>query len=108
MSCDLPDAAKRYRKILADLRGTLQTDISPARQCLKTLLGSVRLVPSASGDHLEAELHHNPEGFLSLPLTRSSDESKTGQLTHSNIMGNSPFKARLVAGVVSLPDISTN
>lgn len=87
----LPDAAQRYRNIVNDLSRALQTDIAQARQCLKTLLGQVRLVPSPSGGFLEAELRHSPDGLMALALK-----------------GNSEFKARLVAGAVSLPAISTS
>jgi site-specific DNA recombinase len=77
----LPNAAERYRKLINNLGSALQTDIGFARQCLKTLLGCVKLVPSTTGSFLEAELRHSPEGLIKLAL--------------NNDIG---FKARLVAG----------
>ena len=65
----LPNATERYRNIVNDLGRALQTDIGQARQCLKTLLGYVRLVPSTTGSFLEPELRHSPEGLLNLALT---------------------------------------
>ena len=60
-------------------RVTGQADVGHARQCLKTLLGFVRLVPSSAGRFLEAELRHNPEGFMRLALNdKGADE---GSLT---------------------------
>jgi site-specific DNA recombinase len=78
----LPNAAGRYRKLVGDLGRTLQTDTGHARQCLKTLLGIIRLVPAASGGFLEAEMRHSPEGLMRLAL--NNDEA---------------FKVFLVAGV---------
>jgi hypothetical protein len=77
----LPNTAERYRKMVDELGRSLQTDVGYARQCLKTILGYVRLVPAASGRFLEAELRHSPEGLMTLTLN-----------------GNSGFKARVVAG----------
>ena len=75
----LPNAAERYRKLVANLGQNLRTDINYARECLKTLLGQIKLVPSTTGSFLNAELNHNPEGLMELALTNE-------------------FKARLVAG----------
>ena len=80
LTATLPEAAKRYRKLVDNLGNALQSDICHARRCLETLLGSIRLVPSRSGRYLEAELRHNPEGLITLAL-------------------NKDFKARMVAGV---------
>jgi site-specific DNA recombinase len=82
LTTTLPEAAKRYRNLVADLGKTLQTDIGYARQCLKTLLGFVRLVPASAGGFLEAELRHSPEGLMRLALNN-----------------NIGFKARMVAGI---------
>lgn len=77
----LPDAIKRYKNLVHGLDKAMETDIGRARLSLKALLGDIRLVPAASGGHLEAELSHNPEGLMRLAL-----------------QGNMGFKAGLVAG----------
>ena len=81
LTATLPQAAKRYKKLVADLKSTLEANTSHARQCLKTLLGTIRLIPSATGRFLEAELRHSPEGLLRLAL-----------------QDNIGFKVRMVAG----------
>lgn len=68
----LPNAAKRYRNLVNNLGRSLQTDITHARECLKTLLGYVKLVPSNTGGFLNAELRHNPEGLINLALEGDS------------------------------------
>ena len=80
LTSTLPDAAKRYRKIVSNLGMALESDISHARRCLESLLGSIRLIPSSTGRHLEAELRHNPDGLVKLALNKEK------------------FKVRLVAG----------
>ena len=77
----LPDAAQRYRKLMANLGGALERDTGRAREGLKTLLGFVRLIPASSGGFLEAEIRRSPEGLMRLALQE-----------------NIEFKARLVAG----------
>ncbi len=81
LTVTLPDAAQRYKRLVADLGKALQTDIGYARECLKSLLGAVKLVPASSGGFLEAELHHNPDGLMRLAL-----------------QGDFGLKARVVAG----------
>lgn len=83
LTATLPEAAKRYRKLVGNLGNALQSDIGHARRCLESLLGTIRLVPSRTGRYLEAELRHNPEGLITLAL-------------------NKDFKARMVAGVATL------
>ena len=81
LTATLPEAAKRYRKLVGNLGNALQSDISHARRCLETLLGSIRLIPNRTGGYLEAELSHNPEGLLKLAINREE------------------FKVQMVAGV---------
>ena len=75
----LPRAAERYRAMVSSLGRALCTDVAQARGCLKGLLGQIRLLPSAGGDYLEAELRHSAEGLIKLAM-------------------GDPFKARVVAG----------
>ena len=62
---ELPRAAEHYKALVGNLRKTLQRDVTHARQCLKTLVGSVRLLPHVGG-YLQAELRHSAEGLISL------------------------------------------
>ncbi len=59
----LPKAKSRYQTLLVSLRETLMRDIAEARECLKTLLGVIKLIPQADG-HLAAELQQSFEGML--------------------------------------------
>ncbi len=63
----LPNAAQRYRAMVRSLGQTLYADVNRARECLKALLGQIKLLPAANG-YLEAELRHNAEGFIKLAL----------------------------------------
>jgi site-specific DNA recombinase len=65
LPCLLPRAAERYRALVKDLGSTLQRDVAQARHHLKTLLGTINLVPQPEG-HLVAELRHNREGIAHL------------------------------------------
>lgn len=56
----LPSAAERYSAIVSNLSQSLYTDVAQARQCLKELMGQIRLVPSANG-YLDAELRPTPK-----------------------------------------------
>ena len=76
----LPRAAERYRGLVDNLGKALYTDVAHARQCLKALLGHIRLLPSATNKrHLNAELRHSLEGLMQLGF-------------------NNDCKVRLVAG----------
>lgn len=93
----LPNAAKRYRNLVNNLGRSLQTDITHARECLKTLLGYVKLVPSNTGGFLNAELRHNPEGLINLALEGDSKvRLVAGDRNGLNL--TDPIKVRLVAG----------
>lgn len=63
----LPNMAEQYRAMVGSLGKTLYADVGRARECLKALMGQIRLVPTTNG-YLEAELRHNPEGFIKLAL----------------------------------------
>lgn len=75
----LPRAAGQYRALLKNLRDTLQRDSAQARQCLKTLVGDIRLLPQ--GKVLFAELQRSVDGLISLAAR------------------GGPLNIRLVAGV---------
>ena len=75
----LPHAADHYRAMIKNLGRELYTDVAQARTYMKELLGQIRLLPSATGDYLEAELRHSTEGLMKLAL-------------------GEPLKARVVAG----------
>jgi predicted ATP-dependent protease len=66
VSTVLPHAAERYRAMVKNLGRTLSTDVAQAREHIKGLLGYIRLVPSAGGSFLEAELRHSAEGLLKM------------------------------------------
>lgn len=68
VSTVLPEAAERYRAMVKSLGRSLSTDLAHARQCLKGLLGPIRLIPSVGRDYLEAELRHSADGLLRLVL----------------------------------------
>jgi hypothetical protein len=74
----LPNMAGRYREMVCSLGQTLYADVGQARECLKALMGQIRLLPTPNG-YLEAELRHNTEGFVKFAL-------------------GDAFKARMVAG----------
>ena len=63
----LPNMAERYRAMVCSLGKTLYADVGQARECLKALMGQIRLLPTPNGC-LEAELRHNTEGFIKLAL----------------------------------------
>jgi site-specific DNA recombinase len=67
LAASLPDAAARYKALVADLGATLARDVAVARQALKMLVGEVKLNPRPEG-YLEAELQHSHEGLLALAL----------------------------------------
>jgi hypothetical protein len=58
-------ATERYKALVKDLGSTLQRDVAQARHHLKTLLGTINLVPQPEG-HLVAKLRHNREGIAHL------------------------------------------
>lgn len=64
--------------MVRSLGKTLYTDVGQARECLRALMGQIRILPTANG-YLEAELRHNTEGLIKLAM-------------------GDPFKARVVAG----------
>lgn len=64
----LPHAPERYKKLIENLSTTLQGKVAEAQECLKTLIGSVKLYPDASGQYLEAEVQHNMDGLLAVAL----------------------------------------
>lgn len=74
----LPNMAEQYRAMVGSLGKTLYADVGRARECLKALMWQIRLLPTVNG-YLEAELRHNPEGFIKLAL-------------------GDAFKVRMVAG----------
>jgi len=61
----LPRATERYKALVKDLGNTLQRDVAQARHHLKTLLGSINLMPQPEG-HLVAELRHDRESIARL------------------------------------------
>ncbi len=83
LTTTLPNAVECYRNMVQNLGRILQTDIAYARQCLKTLLGYIKLVPSMAGTHLEAELRHNPEGLFRMALKPNSNEFKVGLVVYA-------------------------
>lgn len=63
----LPNMAERYRVMVGSLGKTLYADVGRARECLKALMGPIRLLPTTGG-LLQAELRHNAEGLITLAL----------------------------------------
>ncbi|MFO0389405.1 MAG: recombinase family protein [Alphaproteobacteria bacterium] len=63
----LPRAVERYKALVAGLGQALYTDVTQARQCLKGLMGQIRLIPN-SNEYLEAELRYNSENLFKLAL----------------------------------------
>jgi len=64
----LPYAADRYRQLAGNLSHALQNNMAEAHECLKTLMGGVKLYPSAKGDYLEADVQYSVEGLVSLAV----------------------------------------
>jgi hypothetical protein len=60
----------RFAEEYTDFPDTLSADVGRARECLKELMGKVRLIPTAGGG-MEAELRHNTEGLMKLALSGS-------------------------------------
>lgn len=61
----LPDAKARYKALTDNLAATLTRNVPQAREYLKTLIGSVKLIPQPEG-YLIAELQQNPAGLVAL------------------------------------------
>ena len=68
----LPQAAERYQAMVADLKNVLQEDVAQARECLKTLLGPIKLSPTMDGKGLQAELRHSTEGLINMAFDKES------------------------------------
>lgn len=53
----VPNALGRYRAMTANLARFLSTDVAQARECLKGIMGQIRLLPNETGG-LQVELRH--------------------------------------------------
>ena len=73
----LPRARERYKAMVAGLGKALYTDVAQARQCLKGLMGQIRLKPNSNG-YLSAELRYNNENLMNLAL--DGGPSKVGMV----------------------------
>ena len=96
----LPKAKVRYRSLLDSLRETLSRDIAEARECLKTLLGVIRMIPQPEG-YLAAELQQSFEGMLKvLGGEGLKVRMVAGTRSDSNLfdLNGQVLKARMVAG----------
>lgn len=63
----MPRVKERYKALVSDLGRALYTDVAQARQCLKGLLGKIRLLPNSKGS-IDAELRYNEENLIKLAL----------------------------------------
>jgi site-specific DNA recombinase len=62
----LPRAVDRYREMVDNLETVAMRDVPRARMQLRQLLGEVPLMPSATGDYLEAKLAGDYAGLVKL------------------------------------------
>lgn len=55
----IPDVLARYRRLLADLQGTLESKPEEARPMLQQYFGEVTLIPADDGVYADVETRHD-------------------------------------------------
>ena len=93
----LPNAVERYMALASNLRATLQVDAPLARQHLRALVGSVKLLPAPEG-HLVASVQRSLEGLISLASGSKVNGVASGRGSNFNAHEDDALKARVVAG----------